>query len=258
MLDAKKKPYIASWALPFIFQESNGSRPVRVMMLGFHLPSKLGYPTRPSVVFARENNISQAIPFPGRDLPILAAGVISCSGEESILNSAQMLLKMTAMRDNVYRSFDFNKMEVIDAVRLAAKYGENWSVPHETSLDDLRFLRCAYSYDLLKGHSASVHTLLAIGKDIRYNIPVVLFKKSWYNFYDIMWMWDGGVRFLAGLMFLVSHPPQGDKYTFLSEYELDTGIKTWVERLSKQDFVTIDPKLAVAQIVDEVKSSDTR
>ena len=252
-MEVKKRAYSAWWALPFSFQESNGSRPIRILMMGFHKPSTLGSPTKPDVVLVKENNEIEAIPFAGQDLVRVAAGIIVCSSKEKILQNAKMTSDLIAKRKTLYREFNIHKMETIDALRLAGEHGENWNVSHKTFEEDILLLKGAYSYGIRKGHNTTVHNLLSFVKDIRYNIPVILFKKSYKNFGDIMWLWDGGVRFLAGLFFLVNYPPKGDTITFLSDYELSTGIKLWLKKLSSQNFIQLNSRQNISQIVNEVK-----
>lgn len=248
----KKKPYSAWWALPFLFQEVDGARPVRTIMLGFHKPSKLGTPAKPDVVLFKTPNIIESIPFPGNDLPKLVAGIIRCSNEINILKNANLITSMSSHREHIYREFNFHTMDVLDAVQLTQKHGESWKIPTETKISDVQLMKGAYSYSVRKGHNTSVHIMVAIGKDIRQGIPVILFKKSWRNFTDVMWLWDGGVRFLAGLMFLVRHPPVGSRITFLSDHELEVGMKRWAREFAEQPFIPFDPRASVTDIVRDV------
>lgn len=251
---SKKKPYLAWWALPFIFQETNHQRPIRTLMLGFHKPSKLGAPARPDITFLKEPNVQESIPFPGNDLAKLASGVIVCSAMNDITKKAELVAKMASARRDIYREFNSNEIDFVDIVRLSTKHGEHWEVPVQTRLSDVRILKGAFSYDLRKGHNTTVHSLIAVGKDIRHNIPVLVFKKSWRNFTDAMWLWDGGVRFLAGLFFLVKYPPKGSRITFLSDHELDVGTRSWTTHLSEQVFVPVDQMASVTEVIEVVKT----
>jgi len=250
---SKKKPYSAWWALPFLFQEVDGERPVRTIMLGFHKPSKLNIPAKPDVVLIKTPNIVESIPFPGKDLPKLVAGIMVCSNDTNILKSANIRANMSSQRKHIYREFNFHNMEVYDAVQLTQKHGENWKIPTETRMSDIRLLKGSYSYSIRKGHNTSVHIMIAIGKDIRQGIPVILFKKSWRNFTDAMWLWDDGVRFLAGLIFLVRYPPLGSRITFLSDHELDVGMRRWVREFTEQPFVEFDPTESVLDLMRRVE-----
>lgn len=251
----KVKPYSAWWCLPFFFQELDGDRPVRAIMLGYHKPSKLGIPCKPDIVLLKQPNIIESIPFPGKDLTRLVAGIIRCSNDPNILKSANIIADMSSYKENIYREFNFNNMDVLDAIQLSQKYGENWRISIETKLSDIRLLKGAFSYSVRKGHNTSVHILVAIGKDIRNGVPIVLFKKSWKNFTDAMWLWDGGKRFLAGLMFLVRYPPKGSRITFLSDHELDAGMRRWVIEFTEQPFISFKSRDSIIDMKEALKIS---
>jgi hypothetical protein len=248
----KKRPYMAWWALPFTQLEANGSRPIRVLFIGYHEPSKLDLPAKPTIVFVREGSAAEGAPFPGGDLTRLAAALALCSQEVRAASSARILARLVSGRRRTYRLFDVNKMEVPDAVRLAQSHGDSWEVPYETRATDIRLLKGGYSYSLKKGHTADVHVLLGVGKDVRHNIPVVILRKSWDDYGEAVWLWDGGIRLLAGMQFLANYPPKGEAFSFLSSHEFEMGVSKWGRMLSELPFVEYDPGAPITDTVGRV------
>lgn len=244
---------MAWWALPFIYQSSNSKQPIRALFIGFHKPSKFGAPARPDITLVREPSIIESFPFSGRDLPRISAGIAVCSSDLKILSNATQLANMASVRPNTYREWNTHSMEITDAVILAGEYGEKWEAPVDTKSSHIRLLKGAYSYDLRKGHGVSVRVLIAVGKDIRKNVPVLLLKKSWRNFTDIVWLWENGNRILGGFFFLVMYPPVGSKISFLSDHELDMGVKRWMRTLEEEEFVPYNSGMSISDLVEALK-----
>lgn len=254
--DDEKKPHIGHWALPFFLHESNSIRLIKVIMIGFHTPGHHDEDSKPDIVVVTEPDVRESVPFPGKDLPRLAASILSCTNIDNALRKAKALANTASRRKETYRKFDFNKMDVVDAVKLAVHHGENWGIPKETIIrdSDIRILKGAYSYSERMGHGTNyIHQLIAIGKDIRHSIPIIVIKKSFKDFTEIIRLWDGGIRLLAGLLFLVLYPPLGDRYSFLSDNELYMNVKMWVNKLSGQDLVDIDLKRGIVDVWESIK-----
>jgi hypothetical protein len=252
----KKRPYMAWWALPFMFQEADGIRPIRALMLGYHKASKMGLPSKPDITFFSDTNIDtlESFAFPAKELPKLIASILLCSSEEKLLKRAEMKANLVSSRDQIYREFNTRNMKVIDAIKLTMQHGYNWEVPIETHLSDIHLLKGAYLYWIKKGHTVDVRNFMGIGKDIRQNIPVIVFKKSWKNFTDAMWIWDSmAINLVAGFLFLVKYPPSQSEDRFLSLHELKLSLSNWIQKLGDQDFININLMTNITEIIDEMK-----
>jgi len=255
-----RHPHKAYWCLPSFQRVSDGTEPTKIFFIGHHVPSRSKtrtnkLPPAPDFAIISEYEM-ECIPFESKDIPTMLASIEICSPLETFQKQTNSLLRMLLARSHkrIYREFDINQIDIGYALALANNYGENWDVEVPLKEADFVWLKGGYAFKTRKGidHNATVDQIILIGKDVRYNKPVVALCKDWMDYRSFMHFWDDGIRTSASIKFLVHKRPE-ERYKLLDVDELERKHVEKMTQLKDSEFVKVDFSQAVQGIKEQVE-----
>lgn len=239
-MSTKMAPHMAFWfTYSFYGIQNKNTGNSKIIFMGSHKNRNIdrigSNPSiedlKPKANLSVFDNGQESIPFPADELPKLITAICRISSAEDLYEDSEMRAHLIAEDESpsniLYFERNFHEMKMSEVFNAALRKNQiyNYYYPEPLSrINDFQWLKFSninFNRPIIKDEKqvGKITQLIAIGKDIKWNYPVIGFRKSWDNYTSIIPLVDTiksddgkliekfGLAIATTIQFLVYHKP---------------------------------------------------